>query len=383
MANVLEINRIEQLSEYRHAWWELLCDTPGGSFFQSLEWLEVYWRHFGEGQKLRVLVVVEAGEPVGIVPLVVRCDKTRVGKFSVLTFPLDHWWSSFGPIGPDVERTLAPALEHIRRTPRDWDFLEFRWLGSPGADAMQIRSAMSDAGFSAYPTVTDQAALVDLDGGWDSYWSGRKGAWLRRFRHAERELARQGEISHVRYRPRGMRFEDGSPRWDLYDVCEKLAGRSWQGSATDGTTLSHESVRGFLREAHAAAAEAGAVDLNLLLIDGAPTAFIYGYYFAGRLIGLRRGYDAAKCAKGAGTVLLAYTLRDSFARGDSLYDMGVGSLESKRYFQTRLAPIIRLSYFPRSIGRSQLLRFARWRQSLGFPASIAVDREQNLAADPR
>ena len=38
---------------------------------------------------------------------------------------------------------------------------------------------------------------------------------------------------------------------------------------------------------------------------------------------------------GAGNVLLAYTLRDSFARGDRLYDMGVGSLASKRYFLTR------------------------------------------------
>ena len=45
-------------------------------------------------------------------------------------------------------------------------------------------------------------------------------------------------------------------------------------------------------------------------------------------------------------MLLAYTLRDSFARGDRVYDMGVGSYESKRHFQTRLIPILRYSHYP-------------------------------------
>ena len=55
-------------------------------------------------------------------------------------------------------------------------------------------------------------------------------------------------------------------------------------------------------------------------------AFIYGYHYHGYVYGLRRGYDAERSREGAGNVLLAYTLRDSFARGDRIYDMGVGSL---------------------------------------------------------
>ena len=38
---------------------------------------------------------------------------------------------------------------------------------------------------------------------------------------------------------------------------------------------------------------------------------------------------------GVGNVLLWHTLRDSAQRGDSIYDMGPGSLESKRHFLTR------------------------------------------------
>ncbi len=113
------------------------------------------------------------------------------------------------------------------------------------------------------------------------------------------------------------------------------------------------------------------MDLNLLLLDGSPVAFIYGYHYRGYVYGLRRGYDPARAPEGAGNVLLAYTLRDSFARRDRLYDMGVGSLESKRYFQTRVVPVLRLSHFPPLAPRTQLLRLARWWQGRRLPIRVA------------
>ncbi len=411
MPRVSEINRIDQLAQFRPEWQELLRQTAGVSFFQSLEWLEVYWRHFGQRQKLRVLVVFDDDRPVGILPLVVVRERSKVGPVWTLTFPLHEWGSFYGPIGPDPELILTAGLEHIRQTPRDWDILELRRQGAVGTDPSQDQRAMLAAGFQAYATLSNRAAIVDLDGTWDAYWSTRKGAWLRRFHYAERKLAEQGRVSYVRYRPIGWasissQSEDKgggadipvcretcttsgrqeclphqadrqeclphSPRWDLYDACEELARRSWQGAASDGTTLSHEVVRGFLREIHETAAAAGAVDLNLLLLDEVPVAFIYGYHYRGYVFGLRRGYDEDRSRVGAGNVLLAYTLRDSFARGDRIYDMGVGSYESKRHFQTRLVPILRYSHYPPAVLRTQVLRLKRWWQSRRLPAILAT-----------
>jgi CelD/BcsL family acetyltransferase involved in cellulose biosynthesis len=363
MPQVLEINDIGQLASFRHEWGGLLSQTDGASFFQSLQWLEVYWRHFGQGQVLRVLVTMDGQRPTGILPLVVRREHTRVGQLRVLTFPLHDWGSFYGPIGPDPAPTLAAGLEHLRRTPRDWDILELRWQGAVGFDPLQTQAIMHAAGFQAYVTVWDRTAIVELSGTWQSYWSGRKSSWLQRFRNAENKLSKQGSISHVRYRPPGLEHDDASPRWDLYDVCEEIARRSWQGAATDGTTLSHQCVRSFLRDAHEAAAAAGAVDLNLLLIDDEPVAFLYNYHYRGYVSGLRRGYDAQRSRQGVGNLLLTYALRDSFARGDRIYDLGVGSLRSKRYFQTGLLPILRLSHFPMLPVRTQLLRLSRWWQA--------------------
>ena len=362
MARIVEIQRIEELAQFRREWGALLDQTPGASFFQSLEWLEIYWRHYGLGLQLRVLAAMDKDRPVGILPLMVRCERSKVGQIRVLTFPLNDWGSFYGPIGPDPRLTLTLGMEHVRNTRRDWDILELRWQGAPGADPALARDAMLEAGFQAYATEWDRTAIVDLDGTWQSYWSSRKGAWLRRFRHAEHKLSEQGDLDYVHYRPKGMKFGDGSPRWDLYDACEDLAHRSWQGAASDGTTLSHESVRRFLREAHEAAAAAGAVDLNLLFLGGSPAAFVYGYHCRGYVYGLRRGFDSDRSREGAGNVLLGYTLRDCFEHGDSVYDMGVGSIESKRSFLTRTIPILRYSHYPPLALRTQVLRLKRWWQ---------------------
>jgi CelD/BcsL family acetyltransferase involved in cellulose biosynthesis len=383
MARVLEISEIERLAPFLPAWRNLLLQTVGASFFQSPDWLEAYWRHFGEGQRLRVLVVLDEDRPTGIVPLVVRRESTSVGSVRTMTFPLHDWGSFYGPIGPDPAAALSVALAHLRDTPRDWDILELRWQGAPGTDPRQTQRAMLASGFQAYPTVWDETSLVELDGNWESYWAGRKGAWRRRFRHAELKLAAMGDVTHVRYRPLGQPYDDGAPRWDLYNTCERIAKQSWQGESTDGTTLSHESIRGFLRDVHEAAAAQGAVDLNLLLIDRQPVAFVYGYHYQGYIYGLRRGHDAECCREGAGNVLLACVLRDSFSRGDRVYDMGVGSPECKRHFQTRRAPIVRYSHFPPLALRMQALRLRRWWQGRRAPASIAVGRIQDNTTDPR
>ena len=61
---------------------------------------------FGAGQTLRVIVVLDDDRAAGIVPLVVRSERSKLGAFRVLTFPLHDWGSFYGPIGPDPGGTL-------------------------------------------------------------------------------------------------------------------------------------------------------------------------------------------------------------------------------------------------------------------------------------
>jgi CelD/BcsL family acetyltransferase involved in cellulose biosynthesis len=375
MTRVIEINDWEDLSQYRLLWNSLLPQTRGATFFQSFEWLETYWRHFGDRQRLRVLIVSAEERPIGILPLTVTLEETRLGTVRLLTYPLDGWGTFFGPIGPNPTATLWTGFRHIAATPRDWDIADLRWVDADGIDAGRTGKAMRAAGMSAIERPFVQYAQIELGGdetsnglrknsdpraNWQAYWVSRKSRWRQNAARAERRLAECGEVTYVRYRPDGRRYGDDDPRWDLYNACESIARRSWQGTADDGTTLSHESVRDYLRDAHETAAAAGGLDLNLLLLDGRPAAFAYNYHYRGSVYGLRTGFDAAVTTEGSGNVLMRRMIEDSLERGDHLIDLGPGSLGVKRQWATRIQTSYHYLHYSPLKMKAQALRLKRW-----------------------
>jgi len=387
MLEVHEINLIDDLASLGASWADLLARTPGGTFFQSLPWLETYWRFFGpngltpENSRLRVLVVKSDRQPIGIVPLVVTIERRRIGAVRVLGYPLHGWGSFYGPIGPDPTTALTAALAHIRNTPRDWDLIDLRWVDAQ-TDQGATPQAFESVGLRFDSQVWHESAQIDLATGWDDYWGTRKPKWRSNVRRSERLLSKQGRLEHVRYRPLCAAAGDADPRWDLYDACVDLARRSWQGSSTTGTTLSHAAVQNYLRAAHATAINSGAVDLNLLLLNNRPIAFAYNYHYRGWVYGLRSGFDSSAANDGAGNVLMAKMLEDSARRGDQLFDLGPNYLDCKRNWFSRLQPAYHFTHFHPGGVRAQALRLKRivnrW---LGAPKKLGDGLDLDVDAN--
>ena len=350
--HVHEINDLSQLAEWRADWQQLLAQTPDATFFHSLEWLGVYWRHFGDGQSLRVILLVDGEHLRGVVPLVVRTENRHIGRVRVLTYPLDDWGSFYSPIGPDGRELLDAALSHVQQTPKKWDLLSLRWVSRENLS--QAQEAMRWVGLKGFDSVRDRTGLVDLKGSWDEYAARWNSKFRSNLRRCERRLSEQGELEFVRYRPEAGTKAD--PRLDLYEECEQVALASWQSSSMNGTTITHDAVRSFFRDLHAVAADCGTLDLNLLRLSGKPIAYAYNYQLAGSVFGARCGYDPEYGRFGIGTLIFAKAIEDGFQRGDVLYDLGPGSVECKKRFATRFADSCQLTYYRPFRVKSQLLR---------------------------
>ncbi|TWT90714.1 hypothetical protein Mal64_11090 [Pseudobythopirellula maris] len=361
MADVLEINDINELSSYQLAWNSMLSETPRASFLHTLDWLQTYWRHFGEGQKLRALVVRSQGSPISIVPLCVRTERRRYGDVRVLTYPLDNWGLWYGPIGRCQAAALTMAMRHIARTPRDWDQFEPRWMAHDTTDRGRTERAMRGAGLPAETTPYQASSVIDMTqfDGWESYLQSRTSKTRHELRRIPRRLAKIGEVEVTHHRPEPFAHGDGDPAWSLYNECERVSAASWQASKNAGNTLADERYRGFYRDTHAAAARLGMVDMNVLRIDGEPLAYLYNYSCQGRVFGLRMGYRQ-DAPSGVGIGLMAAALQESFARGDVAYDLGIGGEAFKRRMRTHVETNYRITHTPLTGWKPQLLRAARW-----------------------
>jgi CelD/BcsL family acetyltransferase involved in cellulose biosynthesis len=371
MIEVVEINDVEKLAHYRLVWNSLFAATPNASFFLTYDWFETYWRHFGHDQKMRLLVVYGSGEPVGIVPLCVRREKYRVGNVRVLTYPLDNWSTWFGPIGPNPAATMFAAMQHLRRTPRDWDMIELRWVADEGVQGGKTARAMRVAGMFSQKQEYQWTSLVDLPATLEEFMAGKSATMRRQFRRTLRDSFMDGRVNYIRHRPLPASEGDGDPRWDLYAMCESVAKASWQSHVTSGNTLTHDRVREYFHAAHDAASRLGMVDVNVLTLDGEPAAFLYGYHCHSNVIGLRTGFDAVQ-RDGIGSALMLKTIEDSCCRGDRVIDFGPGEREHKRRLRTRTENTYRLTYTPIESWRSQAVRLTRWAKNRWQKREAAV-----------
>jgi len=358
MITVIEYNTIEVIDAIRDDWHALLAETPCASFFHTPEWLEAYWQFFAADQQLRIMVVRDAQRTVGIVPLVVQTQHTKIGKLQLLT-TLDDWGDFNGPIGNEQRLITQAVCEHLKNSPQKWDIFEPRWVDDHNLPNGEIFSAMQQAGLSPYILEWSSAALVEMSGTLEEYWGNWTSKERAEQRRNEKRLAKHGAIKHIRHRPE----PGGDPRWDLFDVCKQIARESWQGKSTTGTTLSHASVEDFMRHTHKVATQMGCLDINLIYQDDVPAAFSYGYHYRGHVDGSKTGYVPGKKTNGAGRVLIARMIEDSFERKDLTFNMGSGKFGWKNMWQTKSITTYGYSCYSSKSWRGQALKLNRWMKS--------------------
>jgi len=363
MTRVIEINEMPLLSHIRENWERLWRETPGSGFFQTLPWLEAYWKNFSEGKRLRVLLIVDGETMIGIVPLVVTAEKTKVGTVRVLTYPLADWGNQYGPLGRNRGRLLEIAGKHIRTAPRDWEMLDLRWLDPHDQIDAITQTALAKAGLPTQAGIWTETTTLLMEGTWEDYLRSRSPKMRAELRRILRTAPADKSLTFVRYRPPGNQCEVGEldPRWSLFEDAVQIASQSWQHDSTTGTTLCHEDVQQFFREAHAEAARLGMLDLCLLYHHGQPVAFCYNYHDTrGNLFGLRRGNTQEARRGGLGKTLMTLMLHDSFQRQDKSLDLGLGALQSKRRWMTDITRVGRCTHYPVHNPKVQLLRLKHW-----------------------
>lgn len=371
MADVVEINDLESLAPHRMAWTALLDETPRASFFHTYQWLEAYWRHFGEQQKLRVLIVRAAGKTIGIVPLIVKAETRQYGKLRVLTYPLDNWGAWYSPIGGNQAATLTLAMRHIASTERDWDTIDLPGIDHLLTDRGRTARAMQSVGLRAIAFPNGHSEVLQFKGDWDQYLSDLDSKQRSDIRRVMRRVEECGDVTFIRHRPRPACEGDGNPAWTLYDQCEEVASLSWQAKSPDGNTICDQRYRPFLRDAHEAAARLGMVDMNLLEIDGQAVAFSYNYHYHGDVFGLRTGYRTNHPQKGIGRYLILRSIQDSFTRGDHRLEMGTGGQRYKKKLGNICETPYRLIHAPISSWRSQAARLSSWARGRWQPNAKA------------
>jgi hypothetical protein len=344
MLQVVEINAIEHLEAIRLRWTSLHYETTDASFFHTLDGLNVYWRHFRHGQRLRVLLIHRDGTIIGILPLVLRREMTETGPVDVLTYPTIMPSQFLGPIGPNPTATLMAALRYLARRSRDWDILSLGEIGEH--DLGRTANALELAGLSPHETIRASIDKVCLDVSPTESISIPK---------PDAATARQGEnpigdLTFERIRPLGKSYDDYQNVGGIVDACGALKPRS----SSCGHPVS------LLRDVAAVASQLGMLDLNLLRLGNRLIAYSLNTHVDGAIQQISAGEISTTFPIHPTTVLTRWMMQDSILRKDrSIYFAGLNDVVANAWVTQRLS-LVRYRHRASLPLRDRLTRFGRW-----------------------
>lgn len=311
---VLEINDLATLSELQMVWRELLGKTPQPAFSQTLEWLTLYWQHFGEQERLRVFCLDEEGETAGLTVLVER----TVRGLRELTLPCvggEALWH----LGTNPAKQWQAVVKHLRAELSRKHVLDLRGVPDPNG---QINSALHAAEVKVQSQPWTSSTTVRWPQGFESLWAKVSPSIRSLVEFGEQKLAAIGPTNFVRFRPQatdrtGPRFPD-----ELYQDCLNIALNDESQLTRADSVMNAPERHLFLRDLLPWAWQHSAADLCLLLSGTRPIAFRFHTQIRGHLRTVWTGVDAEFRQLPLATLLLYRTLRDSGRRGDKELDLG-------------------------------------------------------------
>ncbi len=346
----LEISVEYDLNALREVWTPL-ADACGNPFL-TWEWAATWWRHFGKGRELRLLVFRDPGGAVaGLVPLYFDSRwPLRVLRF-VGHFPADE----LGPVcAPERRLEIAYALARHLGENRDWDLVLAERLPEIAGLCEPLRGHRLRS--ETMPDLRLEAA------DWDGFLASRSSNFRGQVRNYERRLLRDNALTYRLCDDPARLDEDMETLFDLHR-------RGWRARGLKGAF--QDSLTGFHHDFARQALERGWLRLWIAELDGAPAAAWYGFRFGGADAYYQGGRDPERERESIGFVLMAHTVRDAVESGIGTYRLLLGAEEYKKRFSSH-APRVETFAATRTL-----------RGRMGLAGAVTQDRLRKRGAARR
>jgi len=317
MPKVAEVRNIRDFENLEAVWDELLRKSPDNDVFSSWEWLYSWWKIFGKGRVLRILVAKEKGEIWGIAPLMLSKYKfLHFGKLHKLEF-IGSPQSDYNNFILVKKKTacLRLFLNYLVSL-SDWDYLELKELRSETFAAnffLKVRNKLSN--LECKPgSICPYISLPRSD----ECFSKKLSRNMRRNLHKRMRRLRKN------YRVEFKTHEDFNSIEKAMNIFFDLHQKRWRAKGKCGV-FANKAIRDFHMEVAKRFAKKGWLSLYFLTANDKPIAAIYSFDYKNKKYGYLTGFDPAYRMYGVGSLLRLYVVEDSIRRGLKEYDLTRGN----------------------------------------------------------
>ncbi len=286
------------------------------SVFNSWSWQYQWWRAYGRGRKLVILVASQAGAIIGILPLHLHTSFTLGAKVGILGFVGSGGDTHPDDLGPVLARgresAAAFALAQAALQRPEFDVLLLNDMDSKSAFPAAMERAARVAEMPCTKQPAQRIAFVDLPRDWPAFIGSLSAQRRQHLRRMRRKLA-------AAHPSRFFVWKDAAQLDCAADRLAELHRERWQ-RAGGSESFATAQYMGFHRAIINAFFHRGWLRLYCLKVDGDVAAMTYSYRFRNRVYLVQAGFDPRYSKEGIGSVLLGYALEHAIAEGNEVFD---------------------------------------------------------------
>lgn len=330
----MHVRIIDSSSEFAalEATWEALqAGAAVTSVFVTFDWQYQWWRAYGRGRSLRLLVATCGDDVLGILPLCVSVERVMGYPVRVLQFVGTGGDTSPDDLGPvlaagreaEVARLLADAAVRVP----GWDVIRLRDVQPGSVFTAAMAGAARSAALSCTVGRSERIAYLDLPQTWD--------AWLASLHRDRRYRVRKIRKDLLAAHPdaRFWVWRDGATLDAGVDRLIQLHHARWHDAGQRHAFSSPEYVA-FHRAVMHACFGRDRLRLYALELGGEIAAMFYMYAFREGLYLMQTGFDPAHAKLKPGHVLLGWIIEHAIGERRRVLDFLKGEHRYKEELAT-------------------------------------------------
>lgn len=298
--------------------WNALHEQAAvASVFNSWIWQYHWWQVYGAEQSLRLLVALERGATIGILPLHIHTTRALGLPVRLLRFVGtggDTNPDDLGPLlAPGREESAAAALANAALRITQPDVYLFTDIDPESLFKQALMQAAAASGFAVMTGVAERIPLVRLPQDWDAFLKGLPSKRRSGIRCARAKLL----AAHP-----DARFFVWSDPARLDQAIDQLAflhRKRWQAAGQEHSFTSRQYMD-FHRGLMHSLMRRGWLRLYCLEIDGEPRAISYCYRMRNGVFCMQAGFDPDYARVAPGAVLLGHAIEHAIGEGNEVFD---------------------------------------------------------------
>lgn len=338
------ITSAEDLARLELQWNELVAASETDNPFLQWEWCSTWWRHYGVGHELAVVLVRDGDQLIGLAPLYVERGKEArepgVMRFLGTGEVCSEYLGFIFRRGH--EQQAGQELIHflLQDSNIGWRQLRLTHVPAHGTTAAVLQASLHGG---PRPFRVDRAAAswsIELSKSWDEFLDSIESKRRGKFRRALREL----EKNRFEFHEVTCETEIDAAWEDL----RRLHQARWQRQGKPGCFASRRFTE-FHRELLRPLWRRGSLLLNSLRLRGQTVAASYCLRHLGRVYFYQGGIDPEAMQVRPGHSLRVCELRRAIERGDRVFDFLSGDEDYKVQWATDQIEMLQITVAGRGI----------------------------------